>query len=406
MRTTIIIPTFWRGPAEEAPVCTLESDFTYDHATPLDSEGTLGRALSSLSILQSDEEFIVAVVAVSTRREIKQAVELKVQSIVAQYDYDFPLLMIGPDELVLWRRRLAEAGFGRFDDFFALEGYAQVRNMCLIAAILTEADVAILFDDDQIYEDPEYLKKATEFIGAKYEGSFVGGVTGYYVQRDGGIMMPSPAFDWEEKWGGRAALNQAIAAASKPPRLKLATFARGGNMAIHRTLFEKLPFDPAVPRGCASDYLINAALFGHRFFLDNELMVRHLPPPRCAPPWHQLRKDIIRFARERGKLASQRSGDGMRRITAEDFDPYPGRFLRDDLNNIVTETSLEMATEYLAAGLEEDARESLLNMAISKAELNARGDLFGEYLQFQRKWEEFVRLLPQMHIWSPAGGSN
>ena len=48
MKTTIVIPTYWRGPVSEAPLCTLESDYRYDHATPLDAEGTLGRALDSL----------------------------------------------------------------------------------------------------------------------------------------------------------------------------------------------------------------------------------------------------------------------------------------------------------------------------------------------------------------------
>ena len=71
----------------------------------------LARALDSLSVLNAvDEGFAVAVVAAPTRGEIKQAVQLKVQSIVAQYDYDFPLMLIGPDELVFWRRRLAAAG--------------------------------------------------------------------------------------------------------------------------------------------------------------------------------------------------------------------------------------------------------------------------------------------------------
>ena len=93
MKATIVIPTYWRGPVSEDGLCTLDSDYSYDHATPLDSEGTLARALDSLSVLDVDEGFAVAVVAASTRIEIKQAVQLKVQSIIAQYDYDFPILM-------------------------------------------------------------------------------------------------------------------------------------------------------------------------------------------------------------------------------------------------------------------------------------------------------------------------
>jgi len=386
-------------------MCTLESDYIYDHATALDTEGTLGRALASLSALKTDEEFSVAVVAASTRMEIKQAVQLKVQSIVAQYDYDFPLLMIGPDELTFWRRRLAAAGMPEYDEFLSLDGYSNIRNMCLLAAVLSEADAAILFDDDQVYEDPEYLNKALEFIGRQHEGRFISGVAGYYVNQDGSVMVPPAELEWQRRWGNREAMNQAFSIIEKGPRLQPTPFVFGGNMVLHRSLFEKLPFDPAVPRGEDIDYLINARFFGHEFFLDNELWVRHLPPPKCAPPWHQLRQDIIRFARERAKLMSQHDG-GMSHVDADDLDPYPGRFLKGDFHDLVMQTSMEMASEYMEAGMEDDADECMINIAISKAESKLRGDPFGEFLEYQRKWEEFIRVLPTIGIWSAVDGTD
>lgn len=406
MKTTIVIPTYWRGPVSEAPICSLESDFLYDHATPLDSEGTLGRALDSLSILEAGEGFSVAVVAASTRVEIKQAVELKVQSIIAQYDYDFPLLMIGPDELTFWRRRLATAGMAEYDQFLSLDGYSNIRNMCLLAAVLTEADVAILFDDDQVYEVPAYLKKATEFIGRRHEGSDVTGIAGYYVNENGSVKVPPADLEWQRLWGNREAMNQAFGIIAGPPRLKPTPFVFGGNMVIHRSLFEKVPFDPLVPRGEDIDYLLNARFFGHEFLLDNELWIRHLPPPRCAPPWFQIRQDIIRFARERAKLATQHGMDGIKHVTAADLDPYPGRFLKDDFHDLVLLTSMEMASNYMEAGMEEDARECMVNVAISKAESRVKGDPFGDYLAYQRRWEEFIRVLPTIGIWSAVNGTD
>lgn len=387
-------------------MCSLESDFLYDHATPLDSEGTLGRALDSLSVLEPGEGFSVAVVAASTRQEIKQAVELKVQSIIAQYDYEFPLLMIGPDELTFWRRRLATAGMAEYDQFLSLDGYSNIRNMCLLAAVLTGADVAILFDDDQIYEDATYLKKATEFIGRQHEGRNVTGVAGYYVNENGAVMVPPADLEWQRIWGNREAMNKAFGIINESPRLKPTSFAFGGNMIIHRSLFEKVPFDPLVPRGEDIDYLLNARFFGHEFLLDNELWIRHLPPPRCAPPWFQIRQDIIRFARERAKLATQRDLDGIRRVTATDLDPYPGRFLRDDFHDLVLRTSMEMASQYMEAGMEEDASECIVNVAISKAESRIHGDVFSSYLSYQRRWEEFIRVLPAIGIWSAVNGTD
>ena len=307
------------------------------------------------------------------------------QSFVAQYDYHFPLLKIGPGELVFWRRRLAAAGMQEYDEFFSVDGYSNIRNICLLAAVLTGADVAILFDEHQIYEDPDYLKKAMEFIGGKHEGRFISGITGYYRNQDDSLLLPPAELEWQRKWGNREAMNTALGIISHEPRLKPTPFAFGGNMVIHRSLFEKLPFDPAVPRGEDIDYLMNARFFGHEFMLDNELWIRHLPPPKCAPPWYQMRQDIIRFARERAKLVTQHN-DWVQHCSAADFDPYPGRFLHEDFHDLGMDTCLEMASEYIEAGMEEDARECMVNISISKAESRSRGDPFGDFLAYHSKW--------------------
>lgn len=401
MRTTIVIPTYWRGTAAEASLCTLESDYMYDHATPLDTEGTLGRALDSLEILNNGNEFAVAVLAVSTRQEIKQAVEIKIRNILAEFEYDFPIFMIGPDELVTWRKRLVEKGLGQYDHFLSLDGYANIRNMCLLAAVLTEADAAVLFDDDEVYEDPGYLNNALEFIGKEQNGDFVGGVAGYYEQPGGGYLLPAPEEEWQRVWGNTESMNEAFRIIDEPPRLKKTSFVFGGNMVIHRTLFEKIPFDPSIPRGEDIDYLMNCKFFGYDFFLDNALHIRHLPPPKCAPPWFQLRQDIIRFAREKAKLASQKAGPGAKLVVPEDFDPYPGRFLKDNFHDLVMAASLEMASGYMLMGKENDARECMVNIAISKAETKAHENAWGEYLKYQKDWEEFIRILPSIGIWSP-----
>lgn len=403
MKPTIVIPTYWRGPVEDDPYCGTEEDFKFDHATPLDGEGTLERALESLSVFAPGQEFNVAVVAAPTRPEIKQAVELKVRSITARYDFRFPFFFIGPDELVSWRRRLAAAGYPQFDELLSLDGYSNVRNMCLLAAVLTGADVAILFDDDQIYEDPDYLKKALEFIGGEHDGRPVSGIAGTYIQESGDPYLPPSKTGWEQEWGKHEAMNDTLRLMLNTPRLKETPVVFGGNMVIHRSLFEKIPFDPSVPRGEDMDYLINARFFGHHFFADNQLVVTHLPPPKCAPLWQRLRQDIVRFARERAKLATQRPGEGLHRVDATALDPYPGRFLKDDYHDLVLKTSLEMASEYLETGLDDDAQECMTNIAISKAEAEIHGDPFGEYLAYQQKWEEFIRVLPQIGLWTVGG---
>lgn len=400
MKATIIIPTYWRASVEDDPACGTDDDFRYDHATPLDTEGTLARALESLSVFAPGTELAVAVVAAATRPEIKQAVELKVRSITARYDFNFPFFLIGPDELVSWRRRLAEAGYPQFDELLSLDGYSNIRNMCLLAAVLTGADAAILFDDDQVYEDPDYLKKALEFIGTEHEGRKVSGIAGVYIQESGDPFLPPAQAKWEQEWGKHDVMNEALRHMLEPPRLKETPVVFGGNMVVHRSLFEKVPFDPRVPRGEDMDYLINARIFGFDFFSDNELVVRHLPPPKCAPLWQRLRQDIVRFARERAKLATQRPGEGLHRIDVDSLEPYPGYYLKDDFQDLVLKASLEMASEYLEAGLDEDASECMTNIAIGKSEADTHGDPFGDYLAFQKKWEEFIRVLPGVRLWT------
>lgn len=406
MKVTIVIPTFWRGPASESPSCSPGADLLYDHATPLDSEGTLISALASLSVLKSSEEFTVAIVAASARQEIKQAVELKVESIMAQFDYDFPFLMIGPDELVLWRRRLASAGFPQYDEFLDLEGNANIRNMCLLAGVLTEAEMVVMVDDNQLFEDADYLEKAKQYIGSRQDGRFVAGVSGFCLQPDGSPFLPGDDSVWRKTWGSQTAINEMISAGSQSPRLKIAPVVFGGNLVIHHSLFTVVPFDPQVPRGEDIDYLINARFFGFDFFLDNKLWVRQLPSLHCAPEWYLLRQDIVRFVNERAKLMTQRPGPGLRRVEIAALDPYPGRFLKENFHDIVVETSMEMASEYLAGNKEEEADECMLNIAISKAQSRIDGDPFGDYLAFQSKWAEFVQVLPEIHIWSPEMGSD
>lgn len=408
MRATIIIPTYWRGPASVGSACERESDYIYDKATPLDEEGNLGRALESLAVLDNDEEFAVVVVAVPTRPELKQSVEMRVRTITAQFDYRYPIMVIGPEEIMLWRQRLASKGLFQYDHFLSLDGAAQVRNVCLLAAALTGADVAVMFSDSDAYEDPQYIRKALQYIGGRYQGSFVGGVTGYHRRAGDSPLVPPATESWQEKWGGIDSLNDTLSLISREPRLKKSSFACGGNMAIHREVFENIPFDPTIPRGEAIDYLMNARLFGYDFFLDSELWTRQEEAvPGCAPAWHQLRLDIIRFARERAKLQTPSgAADGLVHPAPEDFDPYPGRFLKDDLHDIVFETSLDMAGEYFNSGREGDAGECIMNIAISKAEAGVKADPLSDYIAYQRQWQEFIGMVPGLGIWHPVATSD
>jgi len=72
-------------------------------------------------------------------------------------------------------------------------------------------------------------------------------------------------------------------------------------------------------------------MFNYKFCLDNTLSIKHLPPPKPHPVWKQMREDIYRFTFEREKIRCQKRLKGMHYVTPEELDPYPGAFLKDDL---------------------------------------------------------------------------
>lgn len=402
MKATIVIPTYWRGPASGSSICEYDSDFVFENSSPLDTDGRLGLTLENLDILRDMDDVSVAVVAVPARDELKQAVELRVQTIVAQFEYKYPIMVIGPDEITLWRQRLAEKGLFAYDHFLSLEGIANVRNVCLLAAVLSEAEAAIFLDERAVYEDPGYVSKALQFIGSEHDGTFVGGVSGYYRHNDEPLLLPAGNEAWQRKWGGIESINRALENIGEGPRLKKTTFTCGGNMVIHREVFENVPHDPTIPRGEDIDYLMNARFLGYDFFLDNELWARGETRESCTPPWFDLRLDIIRFARERAKLAALAAdGAGLSPVAPDDLDPFPGRFLRNDLHDIVFETCMELAGDYFSVGREADAGESIMNIAISKAEAQTGLDPLSEYIAYQRQWQEFIGIVPTAGIWHP-----
>lgn len=85
MKKTMVIPSYWERKREEG---WRESDNVYDHPTPLDEEGTLGRILESLSILEN-KNFNLVVLGAATSQDIQREVELKVSSIVNEADLAF-----------------------------------------------------------------------------------------------------------------------------------------------------------------------------------------------------------------------------------------------------------------------------------------------------------------------------
>ncbi len=84
MRTAVVIPTYWGRKKE---IDFIEGDIVYDHATPLDSEGTLGRTLESMKVLKK-KDFKLIIVVCPTNKEIEKSAEKKVKKIVKSVNLD------------------------------------------------------------------------------------------------------------------------------------------------------------------------------------------------------------------------------------------------------------------------------------------------------------------------------
>lgn len=389
MKITMAIPSYW---TRESNIGWKEGGAVYDHPTPLDKEGTLLRALKSLAILK-DNDFQLATIAVPTSEMIAPEIENRIAGIIASASQEsgVEILLFGPSQLRQIHDLLIEQGRNEFIEVLQLRGYSNVRNLCMFIPHVLGSDAALLIDDDELFEDPNFISKAGEFIGRRADGKSVNAVAGYYLQPEGDYHVRKPFRPWMEFWDQFERMNEAFdTIIGTGPRLKETPFVFGGNMVVHRNLFTQVPFDPHVPRGEDIDFLINARMFGFSFFLDNELSIKHLPPPKTHPVWMRLREDIYRFVYERAKIQSQKDREGMTRVLPEELDPYPGCFLKEDLEEKIEKACKLLSLEYLGQGDRKGAEEALRNIELAQTDAMPKFDPFDKLCNLQRKWKELM----------------
>jgi hypothetical protein len=202
-----------------------------------------------------------------------------------------------------------------------------------------------------------------------------------------------------EHWDKIDRMNEAFERIiGRGPRLKETPFVFGGNMVLHKETFKCVPFDPSVTRGEDIDFLINIKMFGYKFFLDNTLSIKHLPPPKPHPIWKQLREDILRFVAERAKLRDQVPEEGMVHVSAQELDPYPGAFLRDDLEEKVARACEILSEHYREEGNEADAKQALKNIDIAHGQAISEDNAFQRLIGIKRLWEEMMAFTEQEDV--------
>ena len=389
MRTTLVIPTYWSRENNEWH----EGDAVYDHPTPINGNDTLGRTLESMKDLDN-KKFKLVIPICPTCKDVEEESERRVREIIKNVGLNIETYIFTAENLRRIQKILIEQGISEADsNLLDIHGYSNVRNICLYVSHILSAEVTILIDDDEIFENSKFVDMAKEYIGKRIYGKSVYGVAGYYLNKydefyDDVTMVPWMTY-WDRFGSKTKAFDKII---SCDPRIKMTPFAFGGLMVIHKNLYKTVAFDPDVTRGEDIDYLINSKMFGFDFFLDNKLNIKHLPPKKNHPIWKRLREDVYRFLYEQAKIRSQYEVNNMTMVKANNFAPYPGDFLTDELEDKIFKTNILLALEYLADGDVEGCRESIKNIYLSKFDAVPTDDPFTAYRRVQRTWVKIIEM--------------
>jgi hypothetical protein len=377
-----------------------EGDLIYDHPTAINQSGTLVKTLESLEIIK-DEKFDVILVVSTTTKELDNKIESWIRSRIKEAKYRPQNLYIFTITDLKKISKTLDTKDSTQNYLMSLGGYSQVRNCGFIAGILNKSDAVIFLDDDELVRDSKFIKKINQGLSKVVKKKKVRFITGLCPEGEtGSYVRVRKYLPWMLYWDKIKYQNEAfVEMAEKGSRFKISPLTHGGLCIIHKDLFLKIPFDPRVPRGEDMDYNLNCRMFGYNCYMDNKLEIRHCPPPRTHPSWRSFREDMIRFFIQRNKIYNQNKKLGITKIVkAEDFDPYPGAFLKKNLEEMVFKSQMTLAMEYFSQGKNVYARNTLKNMNIASEFSALKIDFFQHYLNIVKAWKKLTTELQECNF--------
>lgn len=341
------------------------------------------RAIESLRVIKDQDFTLILPVCIDLAGKVSEDAFSEMDQFVRE-----EVKAIRPGRTLIFSSRhlkylrdyLFQKNFKNFSLLIDLKGFSKIRNVGLLLAQSLAMDAAIFIDNDEVVEDPNFLNIACEHLGERWDGREIAGKGGFYLNPDGSILVPSRGPWWRFFWNKSKWMNRVWGKIlSSKDRLVFSPMVLGGNLILHRYLFRSIPFDPYIPRGEDTDYLVNANQWGFSILFDKELRIKHLNPKRRARYFlEELRGDIERFLYEREKVKG-----GL----TINLDPYPGCFLKWPLYPKALLTSLLLSVDHLRRGEWEKAWKSAGNIR-----LLLRGGEGGwlKYLQFRADWESVM----------------
>ncbi|UCC91864.1 MAG: hypothetical protein JSV39_01160, partial [Candidatus Aenigmatarchaeota archaeon] len=243
----------------------------------------LKKLLDSLKNLNSEE---FRVIILNTTDPPDTSVEDIIMELIENYKKHFKIMCCSILDLWKIHEFLENNGFSGIVSNISLKGYSNFRNFGLIIARILKSKIVLMLDDDEVVNEKNFLKRVKEGIGRGANGKRLYGKTGYYVYKNGGYTVKPRGIRRRKMWPAMQSINLVLEdTVESNGRFNETKIALGGLMVLHEKMYTKIPFDPEIPRGEDTDYLMNARQWGFRFVMDNQLNILHCPIPNKIFFW-------------------------------------------------------------------------------------------------------------------------
>ena len=374
----VVIPTYWQGKKSRK---SHPDDLVFDHPTFLDGDDTLSASLESLSRTESPRSFRVLVLSSAVHPSLEDEVIVAVDRIIERFKDRLQVGHFHARRLEEVQQRLVALGFPK--DFLTLGGYASIRNCQLAIPAILGSEVIAAIDDDELVER-DYPSRVLEHVGKPG----MDGIAGRYRYEGGKTLVhdrfaktENPSL-FQRKQAYQNEVYRKIEDSQE--RITDTSIVLGGNMVFSKKLFMHVSFDPFVRRGEDIDYMVNSMMANFQWKCDKTLMIDHYPP--ACKETNKLQEDVMRFLYERAKIEKSETREGITSVKARQLGPYPGNFLKDDLEEealkVLRDRPKDIAQEPWFLSPEEVIKRGL-----------ALGDKVDEFFEYAELWPKVMEEL-------------